>query len=125
MRVFYKKLTILMVLVYGLTGCSITYPAVGSVEGTGENFSGTAVTSSFSGELSMSTDKGVTCSGSYTPPQVASFSQIVSFSGNLICSDGRIGSWTATGNIADGFKGIGKVDGRKFSFYGGNAIPGS
>jgi hypothetical protein len=117
-------LTVLAVSLVTLTSCSITYPAVGSVTKTGEKFSGTAKSSMSSGKLQMTTSAGVTCNGAYLPPKVSSIQQIVSMSGNVVCSDGRIGSWNASGSLQDGFKGVGNVGGEAFNFYAGDAIPG-
>ena len=118
------KLTLAAVSLATLASCSITYPAVGTVTRTGEVFSGTAKSSMNSGKLQMTTNTGVTCNGAYLPPTVSSMRQIASMSGNVVCSDGRVGSWNATGSIQDGFKGVGNIGGEAINFYAGNAIPG-
>jgi hypothetical protein len=118
------KLTLVAFSLMTLSACSLTYPAVGTVTKTGETFSGTAKSSMSKGELYMTTNTGVTCEGVYLPPKVSTVYDIVSMSGNVVCSDGRIGSWNATGSLNDGFKGVGKIDGETFNFYAGDAIPG-
>ena len=119
-----SKLTLAAVSLATLASCSITYPAVGTVTRTGEVFSGTAKSSMNSGKLQMTTNTGVTCNGAYLPPTVSSMRQVASMSGNVVCSDGRVGSWNATGSLQDGFKGVGNVGGEAINFYAGDAIPG-
>lgn len=118
------KLTLVAFSLVALNACSLTYPAVGTVTKTGETFSGTAKSSMSKGELFMTTSAGITCEGAYVPPKVSTAYDVVSMSGNVVCSDGRIGSWNASGSLNDGFRGVGKIDGETFNFYAGDAIPG-
>ena len=111
---------VLMGLIF--SGCAIRYPVIGEISSTSERFTGTAVSSMMSGKLKIKSSKGVECEGSYIPPQVLSEYSVAVAKGNVVCMDGRIGSWTATGTIAEGLKGTGLIDGKKFTFYAGNSI---
>lgn len=116
------KIALIASILFSTAGCSITYPAYGTVEKTKETFSGTAKSTMTSGVLKVTTAEGIKCNGSYVPPIVSSYKEVASMSGNIICDDGRLGTWSATGSILEGFRGIGKIDGNAFSFYAGNAI---
>lgn len=107
-----------------LTACSKTFPVSGNIPRTKEKFLGTA-TSQMVGKsaINITTDDGVKCSGEYIAPLVSSPDEGATGDGKFLCSDGRTGTFTFTGDTVSG-EGFGNMDnGDKFDFtYGKSRI---
>jgi hypothetical protein len=99
-----------MIGIFSLTGCAMTLPVNGMVEGSGEHFVGQATGHlDGAGELTMKTERGTTCTGRfvYVNPREGS--------GTFHCSDGRSGPFTfvSTGHRGTG---TGTLNGQNFTF---------
>jgi hypothetical protein len=94
-----------------LSGCSLTLPVRGVVQGTRETFSGTATGEmDGGGTLSLTSSTGATCTGKfvYVSPRNGS--------GVFTCSDGRTGPFQF---VSTGTRGAGPGDfggGQRFTF---------
>jgi len=116
---------LLSITLFWLTACSVTHPVKGVVENKAhEHFLGTATASMFEENASISifTDSGTSCSGTYPRPQATGGG--VSASGTFTCTDGRTGNF-AFGGTSHGGEGFGKFNnGQKFTFiYGDSSSP--
>ena len=100
-----------------------TVPVSGKIEKTNERFVGTATASSTGqGNLSITTDEGVTCQGNYNAPIYYSPMEGVSSRGSFTCSDGRTGNFAFSGSNHQG-SGFGTLsDGHKLIFTYGSVV---
>jgi hypothetical protein len=99
-----------LVAILLLSGCSLTLPVSGLVEGTGETFSGKATGyTDGAGTLEITGNSGVVCNGSfvYVTPREGE--------GVFRCSDGRSGPFRF---VSTGKRGTGQGDlgGKRFTF---------
>ena len=101
-----------------LTGCSPPIPVVGKLEATNEEFIGSA--NPMKGEVTGTIyPTNVTCRAPYKTHFVWDASSTYTLNGTLACSDGRTGTWTATGSNNIG-RGVGTLGGQKISISFGN-----
>lgn len=106
----YKTAASLLVTALVLQGCSMTLPARGTVQTTGETFEGTATGYvDRSGILNVVTSTGVTCEG------VFSYTSGSRGSGVLECEDGRVGDFEFVSSGTKG-SGTGTIGDDKFIF---------
>ncbi len=93
-----------------LTGCSLTLPVTGSVQSTGESFSGTATgRMDGAGELTITSNRGAVCKGRFV------YVSSREGSGTFNCSDGRSGPFTFVSTGRRG-TGTGSLNGQQFIF---------
>jgi hypothetical protein len=85
-----------------LVGCATTYPVVAVVERTGERFFGEASSIGTGSSFTLASADGITCTGSYDSGVVFDYTTGSSSRGNIICSDGRTGTWVTTGTAVGG-----------------------
>ena len=93
-----------------LAGCSMTLPVVGSVQSTGESFTGSATGRiDGAGELTITSNRGAVCKGRFV------YVTSREGSGTFNCSDGRSGpfSFVSTGRRGTG---TGTLDSQPFIF---------
>lgn len=110
----------LLAICLPLAGCGTTYSVVAVTAGNDRYF-GTAHSFAL-GEstFQLQNAKGVVCKGKYTTKMTWSKAQGATVNGKMTCSDGRSGSWVATGD-AYGGQGAGLMDdGEKVDVYFGN-----
>jgi hypothetical protein len=106
------------VVVSLLSGCAAPIPVVGKLEVTGEEFIGSA--NPLKGEVTgMIYPSNVSCIAPYQTHMVWDANSTYTLNGTLECSDGRTGSWSATGSNNIG-RGIGTLGGQKISISFGN-----
>lgn len=102
-----------------LSACT-TYPISGTIAKTGERFAGTTTPTYGTSTLNITTDNGVSCTGSYIAPKTISRYDGITANGTIICDDNREGTFTLVGDGFDG-EGFGKFsNGQKFDFTYGN-----
>ena len=102
------KHSVILALLAVLGGCAGTVS--GSVQGTGETFTGTVVAGMrHDGTVTITSNRGVTCEGTYL------FAEERKGEGVFQCSDGRSGPFTFVSNGLSGL-GSGNLDGRSFTF---------
>ena len=109
-----KKRIIFGAIAAGLVaGCTPPVPVVGKLEATNEEFIGSA--DPMKGEVTGTIyPTGVTCIAPYQTHMVMDANSTYTLNGVLECSDGRRGTWTATGSNNIG-RGIGTLGGQKIS----------
>ena len=93
-----------------LSACSMTLPVTGSVQSTGETFSGSATGHlDGAGELTITSNRGSVCKGTFV------YVNSREGSGTFNCDDGRSGPFTF---VSTGRRGTGKgtLDGQPFIF---------
>jgi len=104
-----------------LPGCATSYPVFAKIDGTGERFIGQADSSLDGSSFSVVTANGVQCTGTYNTKIAWTPRQPTTSTGDINCSDGRVGTWTATGTTKGG-QGIGLIDGEEFTIYFGDFV---
>ena len=101
-----------------LTGCTPPVPIIATLEGTNEEFVGSANPNR--GEITGTVyPSGATCFGKYKTHIAWSANSTYNLNGSIECSDGRTGTWTATGSNNIG-RGVGVLDGKKMRISFGN-----
>ena len=94
-----------------LAGCTPPVPIVATIDATDEEFIGSA--NPMAGEITGTVyPSGVTCSGEYETFMAWDSSSTYSLNGAIECSDGRKGTWSATGSNNIG-RGVGVLDGKR------------
>ncbi|SDH23746.1 hypothetical protein [Propionivibrio dicarboxylicus] len=110
-----KKLIPLAAL--ALAACSTTAPVVGQFTSTKDEFMGQATASWTAGTMSIQSQAGITCTGALRRDST------VNGNGDLICSDGRTGTFVFTKSNEYGGSGFGTLsNGEKFRFLWGNTV---
>ena len=93
-----------------LTACSMTLPVRGSLQTTGESFTGTATGYlDGSGKMKLTSDRGAACQGNFV------YKTSREGEGVLRCEDGRTGPFTFASTGKRG-TGQGELSGQKFIF---------
>ncbi|MBT3042227.1 MAG: hypothetical protein KME67_05135 [Candidatus Thiodiazotropha sp. (ex Codakia orbicularis)] len=108
--IFIEKMVYGLFVVLIVTGCSMTLPVTGSIQGTKESFSGSATGyADGSGVLTVFIENGVTCKGDFV------YVTRREGEGVFTCNDGRMGpfEFVSTGTRGTG---TGKLDGEPFIF---------
>ena len=95
-----------------------TYPVVAVVERSGERFYGTATSTLGESSFTLSNAAGVECIGTYKAAVVLDYSTGSTSRGRMTCSDGRKGTWVATGTAVGG-QGEGLIGNQKVRVYYG------
>ena len=104
-----RRIAIAGMLVFA-SACSMTLPVTGSVQSTGETFSGTATGRlDGAGELTITSNRGAVCTGRFV------YVTSREGSGTFNCNDGRSGPFTF---VSTGRRGTGRgtLDGQPFIF---------
>ena len=113
-----KKISITFASLVILSACTPPIPVVGKLEATGEEFIGSA--NAAKGEVTgVIYPTNVNCIAPYKTHLVWDANSTYTLNGTLECSDGRTGTWTASGSNNIG-RGIGTLDGQKISISFGN-----
>jgi len=113
-----KKISITCASLLILAACTPPIPVVGKLEATGEEFIGSA--NAAKGEVTgVIYPTNVNCIAPYKTHLVWDANSTYTLNGTLECSDGRTGTWTASGSNNIG-RGIGTLDGQKISISFGN-----
>lgn len=99
--------------IIALTACAPPVPVIGHMQSTGEQFVGQAdpMAATISGKI---VPGSISCSGKYNPFVVWNEWTPWTTEGTISCSDGRSGTWIATGTNMAG-KGAGTLGGKPFS----------
>ncbi|MCD9087348.1 hypothetical protein [Stenotrophomonas sp. SY1] len=93
-----------------LSACSMTLPVRGQIQGSDEQFTGTATgRMDGGGELSIVSNKGATCKGTFV------YAERRKGEGVFTCDDGRTGpfQFVSTGTRGTGY---GDLGGQRFTF---------
>jgi hypothetical protein len=119
--IFKMRSSLLFAWVIGvsfLAGCSPPVPIAAKIESTKEEFIGSAdpMTGKISGVVYPS---GATCSGLYKTHLVWDANSTYNLNGSISCSDGRAGTWNATGSNNIG-RGVGTLGGKLMKISFGN-----
>jgi hypothetical protein len=104
------QLSIALVLVTGLTACSMTLPVMGSMEDGSETFTGSATGyMDGGGTLTLSSNKGLSCTGSFV------YVTRRDGKGTFNCTNGQSGpfEFVSTGTRGTG---TGRIGNRPFTF---------
>ena len=114
-----RKLLVLGFVSVGfLAGCTPPVPIVATLDGSNEEFVGSA--NPYKGEITGTVyPSGATCFGEYETFFTWDANSTYNLNGDIKCSDGRTGTWTATGSNNIG-RGVGVLDGKKMRISFGN-----
>lgn len=113
-----KRIVTVSAIVATLSACAPPVPVVGKIEATEEEFVGSANPNK--GEVTGTIyPSGITCVAPYKTFLVWDAASTYTLNGSIKCSDGRVGTWSATGSNSIG-RGMGTLGGKKMSISFGN-----